>query len=93
MVDQSTLTPALAKSLCRSLLFLVGSLIQFLIIILSSRVVVFRFLPHLLFLLGVVTSQPVCANFKILPTVDFETFNSSPIFLIVVLVCCRRETI
>ena len=93
MFDESALTPALAKSLCWSLLFLVGSLIQFLNVILSLRGVVFRFLPHLLFVLGVVTSQPICANFKILPTIDFETFISPPICLIVILVCCRRETI
>ena len=77
MVDESIFTPAANKSFLRSTLVFLESLMLSLIIIWSSRAVVFLFLPHLPRRL-IVTSLLLLT---IRPTVDLGTPSSLPISL------------
>ena len=92
IVEESTFTPAADKSLLRSTLVFLGFLTLFLIIIWSSRAVVFLFLPHLPRRLTVTSSLSLLL-LTIRPTVDLGIPNSFPISLTDFLACLLKATI
>ena len=92
MIERSTSTPDVAKSLCNSLLVFQGLLMLFLIIILLSWDVVFLFLPHLPPRWMLIPPSSSVA-FTILPTVDLDMPNRSTICLIDKPLCCLSATI
>ena len=93
IADESTSTPARAKSLRRSLLSMddVFDTVLYYHIVIAGGC--FLFSTTSTPSLGFVTSHTAIVNFENLPTVNFDAFNCSAIFLIVILVCCSRETI